>query len=220
MARTRGCGWSRLARLASVLLAFGVLTGCNRKANDAHQPPVPIRDGDTSATCGMYITHYPGPRGEAYIVGAAAPLKFGSTRDVFSFVTRPDVEHRLGAVYVQDTAQIDWAHPSNAASSFIDARKAFYVAWQPQLGDMGPTFGSFAKRSDAEAFIRRYGGAVLSYAQITPKLVLRLTAACPVTGSPLSAMAREAGCTTGASASLATSSHSSAPGGASTGVPK
>lgn len=184
------------AAWAAAALVLGLLSGCDHKATQANQPPVAIHADDTSATCGMYITRYPGPRGEAYVMGTRKPFKFGSTRDTFSFVTRPDVSHRLEAVYVQETAGLDWAHPSNAAASFINARKAFYVAWQPRLGDMGPTFASFARRSDAQAFMRRYGGALLTYRQITPELVSQLSTSCPAPGSPLSEMADTVGCVT------------------------
>ncbi len=193
MTRIRAGSLPWAARVAATL-ALGLLLSCGRKANYADQPAAAIQAGDTSATCGMYITRYPGPRGEAYVGEAKAPLKFGSTRDVFSFVTRPDVRHQLGAVYVQNSAGLDWAHPSNAAASFVDARKAFYVAWQPQLGDMGPTFASFPKRPEAEAYIRRYGGAVLTYHQITPELVSKLSTSCPTAGSPFADLARKAGC--------------------------
>lgn len=205
MARIR-VGSLSWAALAAAALVLG-LSSCGRKGNQASQPPVAIHADDTSATCGMYITRHPGPRGEAYVAGSAKPFKFGSTRDTFSFVTRSDVVHRLGAVYVQETAGLDWTHPSNAASSFIDARKAFYVAWQPRLGDMGPTFASFARRSEAEAFIRRYGGAVLTYRQITPNLVSQLSTSCPATGSPFSEMAQKAGCVTTRLAHSGTRAH-------------
>lgn len=68
------------------------------------------------------------------------------------------------------------------------------MAWQPLPGQMGPTFAPFAKRADAEAFIRAHGGAILRFDQITPALVSRLTYTCPAEGSPLHALAVKAKC--------------------------
>lgn len=92
---------------------------------------------------------------------------------------QPDVSRRLQTLYVQDTARIAWAHPSDAAASFTDARKAFYVAWQPLRGEMGPALASFARRGDAEAFVRSHGGALLTFDMVTPELVSTLGYGCP-----------------------------------------
>lgn len=169
-------------RMTAVALGVVVLlAGCNKQALD--QPAVAIEKGDVSATCGMYIANAPGPRAEAYIAGLSKPLKFGSTRDLFAFAADSEMEHRVQTLYVQDVARIDWKHPSNDADTFIDARKAYYVAWQPLKGSMGPTFASFATRSNAKAFIRKNGGELLRFGQITPELVSALGYKCPVRDS-------------------------------------
>lgn len=187
--------------IIAAVSAACLLDACGPTDNSARKPAVPIEKGDTCAVCGMYIIPYPGPRAEAYLAGVAKPLKFGGgLRDFFAYVTREDVARRLEALYVQDTAQIDWAHPSNAANSFIDARNAYYVAWQPLPGEMGPAFASFAKRSDAKAFIAAHGGALLHFDQITPALVSGLTYTCPPTSSSLYALAEKAKCVTKAGA--------------------
>lgn len=178
-------------RLATLLLAIAgatLIAGCGG-GRRAPQKPVAIHKGDMCAVCGMYIAQYEGPRGEAYVAGYATPLKFGSTRDFFAYVTQPDEKQQVESVYVQDTARIDWAHPTNRADSFIDASKAYYVGWQPLPGAMGPTFASFAKRKDAEAFIKAHGGRLLRYGDVTPKVVSSLAYRCPGPGSPVGAIA-------------------------------
>lgn len=203
------CNAATMSRRSVVRMIAGVPAAClpaacGRNENLAHQPAVPIEEGDTCAVCGMFITHYPGPRAEAYVAGLAKPLKFGGgERDFFAYVTQPDVAHRLETLYVQDTARIDWAHPSNAAESFIDARTAYYVAWQPLPGEMGPAFASFAKRDDAEAFIQAHGGALLRFDQVTPDLVSNLTYTCPSVTSPSYQIATKANCVTKAAAAPA-----------------
>lgn len=189
-----GWSWRGAPRALSVIAAAAVLLGACSKSVEVNQPPLVIRSGDVCAACGMYISGEPGPRGEAYVDGDSEALKFGSTRDFFSYVTRDDVASRLESAYVQDTARIEWAHPSDAPDSFVDARTAYYVAWQPLSGEMGPTFASFAKRSDADAFVRSHGGAVLRFSDITAGLVSALGSRCPASGGPFSAVAIHAHC--------------------------
>ena len=159
-----------------------------------HAPPVQmavdIQKGDVCAVCGMYIEAGPGPRGEAYVQGDKAPLKFGSTRDFFAYVLQPENKTKLQHLLVQNSVQINWQHPSNTAQTFIDARTAYYVAWQPLSGLMGPTFASFAARKDAEAFVRTHGGEILGFSDVTPELTSLLGYDCPAQGSPAFALAK------------------------------
>ncbi|MEO9215575.1 MAG: nitrous oxide reductase accessory protein NosL, partial [Rhodanobacter sp.] len=111
----------------------------------------------------------------------------------------------LQQLLVQDSAQINWQHPSNEARTFVDARTAWYVAWQPLSGLMGPTFASFAKRPEAEAFVRAHGGEILGFSAVTPELTSLLDYSCPSESSPAFALGK--GCIKAAhsaDASLAT----------------
>lgn len=179
----------RNTALPIVVALFLVLSGCNGEKQHK-QTPVAIQKDDTCAVCGMYITKHPGPRGEAYMAGYARPLKFGSIRDFFAYVTQPDVRRQLQSLFVQDVSRIDWGHPSNAPDTFINARKAYYVGWQPLPGAMGPDFAAFAKQSDAEEFIKSHGGALLRFDQITPAIITDLKYKCPTPGEPLYAIAK------------------------------
>jgi copper chaperone NosL len=182
-----------LSRALTSVAAAVVLVACSKPA-EVSQPPLVIRSGDVCVVCGMYIDGQPGPRGEAYVDGDGGVLKFGSTRDFFAYVTRADIGSRLESAYVQDAAHIVWAHPSDAADSFVDARKAYYVAWQPLPGEMGPTFASFANRADAETFVRRDGGAILRFEQITAALVSGLDYRCPGPKSPFFELSTRSHC--------------------------
>lgn len=185
---------SAWVRRGLITLATAALLAACGSDPAVSQPPLVIRSGDVCAVCGMYITHQRGPRGEAYVEAQSRALKFDSTRDFFAYVTQPDVVSRLDSAYVQDTARIDWAHPTGAAESFIDARKAYYVAWQPLSGGMGPTFASFAIRADADAFVHAHGGAVLRFDQVTAALVSSLGYRCPGPESPFFQLAAQAHC--------------------------
>ena len=170
---------SSLVRIAWVL-ALALLTGCGgdsapvRHAVDTHAE-------DACAVCGMYLDGSPGPRAQAWIEGRTRPLLFDSTRDFFAYVLQPENQAALQELFVQNSAHIDWRNPSHAAVSFIDARSAWYVAWQPLPGSMGPTLAPFATRAAADGFARQHGGAVLRFGDITAALVAALDYHCPTT---------------------------------------
>lgn len=165
-------------RRAAFMLALALLAGCGGKPVPAHHA-VDTHPDDACAVCGMYLDGSPGPRAEAWISGRAKPLVFDSTRDFFAYVLQPENQASLQELFVQDSARIDWQQPAHAAASFIDARTASYVAWQPLAGSMGPTLAPFASRTVAEAFVHEHGGAVLGFAEITPALVATLDYRCP-----------------------------------------
>lgn len=165
-------------RRAAFVLALALLAGCGGKPAPAHHA-VDTHPDDACAVCGMYLDGSPGPRAEAWISGRSKPLMFDSTRDFFAYVLQPENQSALQELFVQDSARIDWQQPAHAAVSFIDARAAVYVAWQPLPGSMGPTLAPFASRAAAEAFKAEHGGAVLGFAEITPALVATLDYRCP-----------------------------------------
>lgn len=170
----RGC-----ALLA--LLLF--VAGCSGAPAPARHP-VDVQPDDVCAVCGMELSASPGPRGQAWVAGKVRPLMFDSTRDFFAYVLQPENRSGLRELFVQDTARIDWQRPGRDADTFIDARRAVYVAWQPLPGSMGPTLAPFADRTAAEAFARAHGGAVLAFAAITPDLVATLGYQCPAPTAP------------------------------------
>lgn len=167
------------AALAFVLAALAGCTGGQPPAQHA----LDTHPDDACAVCGMYLDGSPGPRAEAWVAGRAKPLVFDSTRDFFAYVTQPENQAGLQEMFVQDSARLDWEAPSHAAVSFIDARTASYVAWQPLPGSMGPTLAPFATRTAAVAFARAHGGAVLAFDDVTPALVSTLGYRCPASDS-------------------------------------
>lgn len=165
-----------------------LLASCGRQDDRASQLAEAIRKGDICTVCGMEIEPQPGPRAEAYVAGKL--VKFGSTRDFFAFVAQPDIVHELGALYVQDSARINWEHPGGDPKTFVNARMATYVGWQRKQGEMGPTFASFQKRADAEAFRKANGGVLMSFNQVTAEVVTGLSDQCPEVTSPFSDLAK------------------------------
>ncbi len=180
--RSRMPSLSRLGLCCAWLALLMLVAGCSGAPAPA-RPAVEVQPDDVCAVCGMELSASPGPRGQAWVADRARPLLFDSTRDFFAYVLQPENRSGLRELYVQDTARIDWPHPGRDAASFIDARRAVYVAWQPLPGSMGPTFAPFADRTAAGAFVRAHGGAVLTFDAITPELVATLGYHCPAAGS-------------------------------------
>lgn len=150
-----------------------VLSGCGQGEETTKAlPPIAIEQGDECHVCGMIITNYPGPKGEAYLRHADAPLKFCSTRDLFSYLLQPENVANVTSVYVHDMGGTEWKQPDDSA--FVDARAAWYVADHPRTGAMGPTLASFKLRDAAEAFIGEYGGRLLRFEDISLEVLASL----------------------------------------------
>ena len=148
-------------------LAVFTLTACSSDEEQtiAKPDPVHIESGDECHVCGMAITKFPGPKGEAITEKDQHVRKFCSTRDMFAWVLQPENVDRNHTLYVHDMAQTDWQSPDDTA--LIDAREAFYVVGSERTGAMGPTLASFATRTDADSFAAQHGGEVLAFSEIT-----------------------------------------------------
>ncbi len=156
----------KLNWLFAVLAAL-TLTACSgeEEQTTVRPDPVSIEAGDECHVCGMVITKFPGPKGEAITEKNQQVRKFCSTRDMFAWMLQPENVNRDHTLYVHDMAQTDWQSPVD--TTLIDAREAFYVVGSERTGAMGPTLASFATRSAAQEFIKEYGGHVLKYSEIT-----------------------------------------------------
>ena len=141
--------------------------GCDKTEQAATIPSLmPLTAADECHVCGMRITHFPGPKGQAFIKHQQQSLKFCSTVDLFSWTLQPDTTALLQTAYVHDmgAAAASWKTPSEA--HYVDAKQAWYVAGHNQMGAMGPTIASFKQRHAAVSFIKQHGGNLLRYEQV------------------------------------------------------
>ncbi len=158
----------RLAGFALALAFTALISGCSDSGEDAavaRPNPVHFDSGDECHVCGMAITRFPGPKGEAITARDEQVLKFCSTRDMFSWLLQPENVNRDHTLYVHDMAETEWEKPAD--TTLIDAREAFYVVGAERTGAMGPTLASFAEASAAEVFAAEFGGQVVSFSDIT-----------------------------------------------------
>jgi len=131
-------------------------------------PPAPSAK-DKCPVCGMFVAPYPNwvggivykDGGRSYFDGPKdlftyyfAPEKYGSARK------RADIAD----IYVTDYYSV----------SAIDGRKAFYVIGSDVRGPMGKELVPFAKKSDADGFLKDdKGKKVLRFDEITPATLQR-----------------------------------------------
>lgn len=150
-----------------VALAAFALTACSgsEEQTTAQAAPVNFATGDECHVCGMVITNFPGPKGQAITEKDQHVRKFCSTRDMFAWALQPENVNRNHTLYVHDMAETEWASPDDTA--LVDAREAFYVVGSERTGAMGPTLASFATGDAANDFMIEYGGKVLKYSEIT-----------------------------------------------------
>lgn len=147
-----------------VLLATLALAACDRQ-----QPPAAPQELAPGTACvldGMLLLDYPGPKAQIQYADGKTDF-FCDTVEMFAMVLRPEQKRKILAVYTQDMGKEDWRQPR---ASWIDARGAYYVAGSKVRGSMGPTFASFARREDAEAFMKKHGGRVVRFEDVTPEM--------------------------------------------------
>jgi nitrous oxide reductase accessory protein NosL len=152
--------------LRAVLAAAAVLAAPAALGGD---PPKP-GPGDKCPVCGMFVAKYPD-----WVAGAeladGTRLVFDGAKDLFKFAldpgrylprrTRADVK----AITVTDYY----------ALAPVDGRSALYVLGSDVFGPMGRELVPFAKRADAEEFLRdHHGTRILTFDDVTAELVRSL----------------------------------------------
>lgn len=153
-------------RIYGVLLAGLLLAGCGESdVQTRARQALAIEQGDECHLCGMVISRFPGPKGEAYEQGAEDVRKFCSTRDLLNWALEPENRHARQEMWVHDMSEVPWGQPDD--EHFIQAETAWYVVGSSQTGAMGPTLASFGDRAVADAFAGHYGGEVLAFEQLT-----------------------------------------------------
>jgi len=161
-------GWQKFMlrrKLVGSLMLSILLAACNQTT------PKVIALEPTSETAsavdGMLLKNYPGPKAQIHYA-QGQPEFFSDLKEMFSTLLVPEQKRSVTAVFVQDMGKTSWEHPTG---NWIDAKTAIYVAGSKKMGSMGPTFGSFSSMQDAEAFVKKEGGKIVRFEQITPDML-------------------------------------------------
>lgn len=137
--------------------------------------PRPIPAEARCPVCGMYPARFPRWAAQTLFRDGAAQY-FDSPVDLFVFLHRVDRYNRsytlndVAASFVTDFESGQW----------IELQKAFFVRGSAALGPMRDAdLPAFASRAAADGFIRRRGGQVLTFTQVTPELIRSLGGNAP-----------------------------------------
>lgn len=156
----------RASRTLLVLLLGLLLAACNEpETAQKSLAPVAFHDSDECHVCGMIITDFPGPKGQA--LDKAAVKKFCSAAEMLGWWLQP--ENRIGGakLYVHDMGRSEWTKPDD--SHLIDASSAFYVVGlgaSGLQGAMGAVLASFADEQAARKLAAIHGARVLRFEEI------------------------------------------------------
>lgn len=151
-----------MKHLTLALMAALALTACKEEEAKAPPPPMALTEEALSFFCQMNVSEHGGPKGQIHLEGFPAPLFFAQVRDLVAYLKSPERDAKIIGVYVSDMGiATNWQEPG--IDNWIIANDAFFVVDAPVAGGMGaPEIVPFAKQSDAEAFVARWGGAVMA----------------------------------------------------------
>ncbi len=160
--------------LTFIVMASLFLGGCDKsEQTTVILEPSVITHGDECHLCGMIISTFPGPKGQAAVRHHNQTLKFCSTVDLFSWLLQPETPGILQIAYVHDMgAAPSWEEPSD--KHYISAEEAWYVVGHKRKGAMGHTLASFRNKADAELFAGEYAGRLIQFDDINLDLMANL----------------------------------------------
>ncbi len=155
-----------LYRASRVLVTAALMLGlaaCN-EAEQSEQllEPVAFHSSDECHVCGMVISDFPGPKGQAVEKGGVR--KFCSTAEMLGWWLQPENRMLDAKLYVHDMGRSTWENPDD--QYLIDATSAYYVAGTSLKGAMGVVLATFADESAAKSLAVMHGGRVLRFEDI------------------------------------------------------
>jgi len=125
-------------------------------------PPAPSAK-DKCPVCGMFVAPYPNWLG-VIVYKDGGRFFFDGPKDLFTYYLAPEKYGSarkpadIADIYVKDYYSV----------TAIDGRKAFYVIGSDVRGPMGKELVPFAKKADADGFLKdHHGRKVLSFDEIT-----------------------------------------------------
>lgn len=155
-----------LYRASRVLVTAALMLGlaaCN-EAEQSEQllEPVAFHSSDECHVCGMVISDFPGPKGQAVEKGGVR--KFCSTAEMLGWWLQPENRMLNAKLYVHDMGRSTWENPDD--QYLIDATSAYYVVGTSLKGAMGVVLATFSDESAAKSLAAMHGGRVLRFEDI------------------------------------------------------
>ena len=151
-----------------LLSSFLFACGASEEARVKHDP-VAFETSDECHVCGMAITRFEGPKGQAYETRSKQIKKFCSTNELIFWYLQPENKNNVAELYVHDMTKTSWEKPED--SQLIAARDAFFVINSDMHGSMGQTLASFLSANDAALFSKNHGGQVVTFNALSLELL-------------------------------------------------
>lgn len=160
--------------LLALLIGLSLLACSEPETAQKSLDPVAFHSSDECHVCGMVITEFPGPKGQA--VSQRETKKFCSAAEMLGWWLQP--ENRIGdaKLYVHDMGRSEWAKPDD--EHLIDATQAFYVvdlAGSGLSGAMGVVMAPFADEQAARKLAAVHGARVLTFGEIDQTILQQAT---------------------------------------------
>lgn len=153
--------------ILGLILAVGLAACSDEKQTQVNYDPVAFHSDDECHICGMIISDFPGPKGEA--IGRDGVRKFCSTSEMLGWWLQPENQISDARLYVHDMGKSHWDQPDDA--HLIDATQAWYVLGTPLKGAMGASLASFAQEVDARDLASQHNGRVVRFEDIDQALL-------------------------------------------------
>lgn len=161
--------------LLGFVLAVGLAACGDDEQTQINYDPVAFHSDDECHICGMVISDFPGPKGEA--IGRDGVRKFCSTSEMLGWWLQPENQISDARLYVHDMGQSHWDQPDD--EHLIDATQAWYVLGTPLKGAMGASLATFAQETDARDLASKHNGRVVRFEDIDQALLQQTVADQP-----------------------------------------
>ncbi|MCP3675244.1 MAG: hypothetical protein GY829_12335, partial [Gammaproteobacteria bacterium] len=120
--------------------------------------------------CGMVISRFPGPKGQAFETRTEQMRKFCSTMEMMIWYLQPENQSNVSKIYVHDMALSPWDKPDD--DYLIDAKDAVYVLGSDMPASMGASLGTFSSEAAAQNFIKQHGGEIILFKELSLNLLM------------------------------------------------
>lgn len=160
-----------MLKALAVAICCAFLVACEDKVEIPN--PMELTRNSNGFYCHMIIIDHPGPKAQVFEKDRKDPLWFSSVRDAVAYMQLPGEAQNVSAFYVHDMGKAAiWEKPQNMGI-WIDATKAVYVINSVKRGGMGAKETvPFSDQEQADKFIRKFGGNVVSYTGIPNDYVI------------------------------------------------
>jgi len=162
------------------------VAGCGAFGDGSTPAAVSVGDQASCDVCGMIISKHPGPNGQVFYADHDPeehdpPFRFDSLQSCAFDHYFKNQDWSVEVFYVTDYSKVGPAVFEDGGQSFVsgyespesfaNAESVSYVVDSDVRGAMGPDFVPFSDEADANDFVDRYGGRIVSFEDVSPAML-------------------------------------------------